>query len=53
MWNLVINVIGYLLLYAAVDYKRSSGTKIVFLSLDWVVIILMVTGGAIMSQYDN
>ena len=49
----LIHIIGYLMLWGAVFYKRKGESDIKVLSWDYLIIFLLITFGAIISQYGS
>ena len=41
------------MIWAAVYYKRGDDSKIEMPSWNWLLVFILITFGAILSQYDN
>ena len=51
--ELFINIMGFMLLWASTDIGRNDESKIVMFSRNWWVIVLLLTFGAILSQFQS
>ena len=49
--EMIINIIGYIILFMVIDYKRSPEDTIKAFTIDWVLITFLVGIGAMLSQY--
>lgn len=40
-------IIGYLLIYGAVNVKRNKDSELELFSLEWFIVLIMVTAGGV------
>lgn len=48
MLEIISNIVGFILLWMAVDFGRSDEDKVKFMGRNWWVILLMLTIGSIL-----
>ena len=42
MMQHVIHIVGYIVTWAAVQYKRNEGSRIELISKDWFIILVLI-----------
>jgi hypothetical protein len=51
MGTFLIQLVGYLLIYLAVDVNRKEDSEINFFDKNWFIVIFLVITGAVLIQF--